>query len=108
MPRTVSRSGSRSARHASKHKATKSRKKSRKSRKKNESSASDSDNSKSNHKRRLDERHRSVSSDDDDLKLNKELHPIGYYMRDRVEMVRQMFATLRRSELKKMLPEKLK
>lgn len=43
-----------------------------------------------------------------DLDLDKELYPIGHYIKDRSELVKQMFASLKRAKVKSMLPDILK
>jgi len=40
--------------------------------------------------------------------LNEELHPIGYYINDREEMINQMFSVIKGSKLRAMLPPILK
>lgn len=43
-----------------------------------------------------------------DMDLDKEIYPISHYLRDRRELVRQMFASLKRAKVKSMLPDILK
>jgi hypothetical protein len=40
--------------------------------------------------------------------LNEELHPIGYYINDREEMINQMFSVIKGNKLRAMLPPILK
>ena len=47
----------------------------------------------------------SDSNSDSDLDLEKDIHPIHYYIKDRAEMIHEMFRTLRGRKLKAMLPE---
>lgn len=42
------------------------------------------------------------------MDLNEELHPIGYYINDREEMINQMFSVIKGSKLRAMLPPILK
>lgn len=44
----------------------------------------------------------------DDLELDRELYPIGYYLSDRAEMVEQMFGVLSKDKILSMLPPVLK
>lgn len=43
-----------------------------------------------------------------DLDLSKELHPISHYIKDRRQLVKQMFASLKSQKIKSMLPDILK
>lgn len=59
--------------------------------------------------KRVKKKTKNSSNDDDvDMNLSKELHPISFYMRDRREMVAQMFASLKKQKLLSMLPNILK
>jgi len=49
-----------------------------------------------------------IDAEGSDMDLEKELHPISYYIKDRREMVRQMFGSLKKSKIESMLPEILK
>lgn len=44
----------------------------------------------------------------EELDLDREIHPIGYFIKDRNEMVKQMFSALKKPKLMSMLPEILK
>ena len=42
------------------------------------------------------------------MDLDKELLPIGHYIKDRRQLVRQMFSSLKKAKVKSMLPDILK
>ncbi|XP_069694513.1 enolase-phosphatase E1-like isoform X2 [Periplaneta americana] len=42
------------------------------------------------------------------MDLSEEIHPIGYYINDKAEMVNQMFSVIKESKLRAMLPPALK
>lgn len=47
-------------------------------------------------------------SESDDMDLDKELHPIGYYISDREEMLNQVFKVIKGAKLRAMLTSVLK
>jgi hypothetical protein len=47
-------------------------------------------------------------SGEGNIDLSEELHPIGYYINDREEMINQMFSIIKGDKLRAMLPPILK
>ena len=46
--------------------------------------------------------------DDSDLDLDKDIHPIGYYVKDRENLLTQMFHCVKGQSLNRALPDVLK
>ena len=55
-------------------------------------------------------RHSAVDDEDygSDMDLEKELYPMSHYMKNRRELIRQMFSSLSKQKLTSMLPDILK
>jgi hypothetical protein len=47
-------------------------------------------------------------SGEGNIDLSEELHPLGYYINDREEMINQMFSIIKGDKLRAMLPPILK
>ncbi|KAG8297902.1 regulation of apoptotic process [Homalodisca vitripennis] len=47
-------------------------------------------------------------SENEEVDLSKELHPLSHYLNNREEMIEQMFSIIKGAKLKKMLPPILK
>lgn len=50
----------------------------------------------------------SSASETEEVDLHKELHPLGYYINDKEDMIEQMFSMIKGEKLMKMLPPILK
>lgn len=47
-------------------------------------------------------------SEAEKIDISKEIHPLGYFINDREQMVEEMFSIIKEENLQKMLPPSLK